>query len=183
VTRPEPRAATATILGLALTLFWIGLLVGVSFLATPAKFLAPSLSLPVALDVGRYTFGLLSKLEWLLTGALLTLLLFQPRSGVAITSGVVLALLVVLEAAWLLPVLDQRVELILAGQQPPASKFHDIFIGIEIVKLLALGVIAFAMGRQLGRQLYLNRHEHAGFDVISGRVPAAARAVPQNHQA
>ena len=37
-------------------LFRAGLSVGVAFLATPARFLAPSLSLPAALDLGRQTF-------------------------------------------------------------------------------------------------------------------------------
>ena len=32
---------------------WAGLLMGVSFVATPVKFLAPSLSLAVALDVDQ----------------------------------------------------------------------------------------------------------------------------------
>jgi hypothetical protein len=43
-------------LSLRLLLLWAGLSAGVAFLATPAKFMAPSLSLPVALDVGRHTF-------------------------------------------------------------------------------------------------------------------------------
>src|SRR5690606_35153067 len=42
------------------TLLWLGLLLGVSFLATPVKFAAPTLTLAVALDVGRVTFGLFS---------------------------------------------------------------------------------------------------------------------------
>ena len=50
---------------------WFGLVVGVSFLATPIKFRAQSLTLPVALDVGRTTFHAMTRLEWLLTLALL----------------------------------------------------------------------------------------------------------------
>ena len=44
---------------LAVTLLawlWAGLVLGVSFVATPVKFLAPSLSLADALAVGRVTF-------------------------------------------------------------------------------------------------------------------------------
>jgi hypothetical protein len=37
----------------ALLLLWAGVLLGVSVLAAPAKFAAPRLTLPVALDVGR----------------------------------------------------------------------------------------------------------------------------------
>src|SRR5690606_30735313 len=48
---------------LLLAVLWTGLLLGVSFLATPVKFLAPSLSLPVALDVGRQTFMVFNWVE------------------------------------------------------------------------------------------------------------------------
>ena len=46
-----------TISALIVATLWLGLLLGVAFLATPAKFLAPGL-LPVALDVGR-TFAVI----------------------------------------------------------------------------------------------------------------------------
>ncbi len=59
----------------ALALLWIGLLIGVSFLATPAKFLAASLTLPVALDVGRHTFAIFNRVEWLLAATFLVLTL------------------------------------------------------------------------------------------------------------
>ena len=51
---------------LLLPALWIGLLVGVCFIATPAKFQAQSLSLPVALDVGRSTFAIWNNVEWIL---------------------------------------------------------------------------------------------------------------------
>ena len=138
------------VLALAIVVLWIGLLAGVSFLATPAKFLAPSLTLPLALDVGRRTFAIFNKMEWLLAvAALLVVLLSRPRSGIAIAGSVIAALLVALEAAWLLPALDQRVGLIIAGQQPPASNLHNIYIGIEVAKLLVLVVISFVIGRRL----------------------------------
>ena len=39
----------------ALIMLWAGVMIGISFLAAPTKFNAPSLSLPV--DVGRQEFG------------------------------------------------------------------------------------------------------------------------------
>jgi hypothetical protein len=95
----------------ALALLWIGLLVGVSFLATPAKFLASSLTLPVALDVGRHTFAIFNKAEWLLAAALLIVVLLRPPHAIAAIGSIVTALIVLLETAWLLPVLDRRVGL------------------------------------------------------------------------
>lgn len=59
---------------------WLGPLLGVSFLATPTKLLAPSLILPVALDVGRHTFSVFNKDEWLLSIVLLLLGWMGPRS-------------------------------------------------------------------------------------------------------
>lgn len=145
--RPEIRASA--VIGFALALFWIGFLVGVSFLATPAKFLAPSLTLQVALDVGRHAFAIFNKLEWVLAVALLVVVLLRPRHGVVVIGGAIAALIVLVEAVWLLPVLDERVGLIIAGQQPPASILHNIYIVTEVVKLLTLGVIGIVMARHL----------------------------------
>jgi hypothetical protein len=46
---------------------------------------------------------------------------------------------------WLLPLLDARVGLIIAGQTPPASSLHSGYVVLEAVKaiaLLATGIIA-----------------------------------------
>jgi hypothetical protein len=47
----------------ALIMLWSGVVIGVSFLAAPAKFSAPTLSLPVALDVGRQELRMLNLAE------------------------------------------------------------------------------------------------------------------------
>ncbi|MGH6868523.1 MAG: hypothetical protein ACREDA_06585 [Methylocella sp.] len=44
-------------LTILLPVLWIGVLIGISFIATPIKFKARSLTLPVALDVGQTTFS------------------------------------------------------------------------------------------------------------------------------
>lgn len=124
----------------ALCLLWAGLLAGVSFLATPIKFRAPSLTMPVALDVGRQTFGAFNKVE-LLAVIIGVFLLFrlrgrQPR---AVTVSLGLAgFIVLLQSVWLLPVLDARVVQILDNKNPPSSPLHWIYIGLEVVKLGAL---------------------------------------------
>lgn len=143
------------IAGFALALFWVGLAVGVSFLATPVKFLAPSLSLPVALDVGRQTFAFFNRAEWVLAATLLAVLLAGPRSRIAIGGAVLVAALVLLEALWMLPALDARVGMIMAGQPVPPSMLHNAYIGAELVKLALLVVVAVALGRQIARQLRL----------------------------
>lgn len=136
---------------LVAAMLWIGLLLGVSFLATPAKFLAPSLSLAVALDVGRQTFGVFNKVEWALAILLLALVLAGPKARLSIAGAVVLAVMVVVETLWLLQVLDQRVGLIIAGQQPPESSLHVVYIVLQIVKLAVLCGLAAAAARRLAR--------------------------------
>lgn len=139
------------VLELVAAMLWIGLLLGVSFLATPAKFLAPSLSLAVALDVGRQTFGVFNKVEWALAILLLALVLAGRGTWLSIAGAVVLAVMVVVETIWLLPVLDQRVGLIIAGQQPPESSLHVVYIVLQIVKLAVLCGLAAAVARRLAR--------------------------------
>lgn len=131
-------------LGPGLILLWAGLTLGVAFLATPAKFLAPTLSLPVALEVGQQTFHLYNRVE---IGLLLGLAGFgaiwtPPRGwwfALALPAIVVLA-----QALWLLPLLDARVAAIIAGATPPASPLHVIYIAAEGLKTLWL--LAFGLG-------------------------------------
>ena len=61
---------------------WLGLLVGVSFIATPVKFAAPTLELGPALDVGRVTFALFSKIEWGVAGILALVVIAAGFQGV-----------------------------------------------------------------------------------------------------
>lgn len=58
----------------AIYLIWAGLIVGVSFIATPVKFQAPNLTMPVALEVGKATFHLFNVIEWsvIITAIILT---------------------------------------------------------------------------------------------------------------
>jgi hypothetical protein len=137
-----------TIALFALVLLWIGTLLGVSFLATPAKFLAPSLTLPVALDVGRQTFAILNKLEWLYSVTAFLLVAYVRRWTAVAGLGVV-AFVVLTQTLWMLPALDARVGIIIAGGLPPPSRLHDLFIFAEIAKLIVLSALAVSIARQL----------------------------------
>ena len=102
-----------------LALVWMGIVIGVSFLATPVKFTADSLTRPVALDVGRATFHALAYLEWVLA-ALLAVLIWRTATHQqsigrrALTAAAVVAVVVVVQSAWLQPELDERVASIIA---------------------------------------------------------------------
>ena len=76
----------------ALIMLWAGVVIGVSFLAAPAKFNAPTLTLPVAMDVGRQEFGTLNLAEILLAVVTLAVAAYArpPRTiwfGLVIAAG------------------------------------------------------------------------------------------------
>jgi hypothetical protein len=135
----DSTARFVDVFGARLMLIWAGLALGVAFLATPAKFLAPSLTLPVALDVGRHTFRLYNRVELIFVAALLVggaWSVARRRWCLALAGPLVI---VASEALWLIPALDARVGAILAGQTHlPRSNLHTLYIGVEAVKALWL---------------------------------------------
>jgi hypothetical protein len=126
-----------------LALVWIGMLLGVSFLATPVKFLAPSLTLAVALDVGRQTFSAFSMLEVVAALVLLTAAVLIRSQRQVVVFVCLISALVALQFFWLLPALDGRVEVILQGEMPGESHLHSVYIAIEAAKLALLTGISW----------------------------------------
>ena len=127
----------------ALIMLWAGVVIGVSFLAAPAKFGAPGLSLPVAMEVGRREFGTLNLAELSLAVVSLALAAYaRPERAVWLGLGLAV-LIVLLQWLWLLPVLDARAQLIINGETPEPAPWHALYVGAEVVKLLALLVIGW----------------------------------------
>lgn len=135
----------------ALLLLWAGVLIGVSFLAAPVKFAAPSLTLPVALDVGRQEFGTLNLVEAGFAVVSLGLaFLVRPARLLWIGLGLAAAI-VALQGLWLQPLLDARVELIMQNQTPPPAPWHALYIGLEVAKLALLLLAGWSGLRSLAR--------------------------------
>jgi hypothetical protein len=131
--------------GAAVATLWLGIVIGVAFVATPVKFTAASLDLPTALEVGRVTFRLLARVEWGLA-ALLVVLAVLGRQRLPWTAFVAIAILG-LEVVWLMPALGERTDAIRAGLAVPPSRLHTVFVLVELVKCGALAHVAFAMTR------------------------------------
>ncbi len=126
-----------------ISLIWLGMILGISFLEAPVKFTAPSVTLPVGLDIGRHVFAVFNKVEivWALA-VLMLFLIMRPGLKPGLFLMVVGTVLAV-QSAWLLPLLDQRAALIIKGEVPPASFHHSFYVILEIVKAAALGVYGF----------------------------------------
>lgn len=129
-----------------LAFVWAGMVLGVSFLATPIKFRAASLTLPVALDVGRATFHAFQKVEWVLAALVTAVVVRSQLNGDGLPTvdwaflGITLAI-VLLQTFWLIPRLDVRVAATIAGEDLERSHLHTMFAGLEAVKALALVIV------------------------------------------
>jgi hypothetical protein len=124
-------------------LVWFGMTAGVSLLATPVRFSAPTITRPVALDVGQVVFAALNKAEFV---ALIILLILVRVSGFAkeLWAGCgALALILIAQSMWLLPELSARTQQIIAGMEPPPSFVHGAYSILELSKLLLLLYLGF----------------------------------------
>ena len=127
---------------------WAGLLIGVSFIATPAMFRAQSLTLPIALDVGRTTFARWNAIEWLLLGMMALAMVFTRPGIFAVAAAGVLDILFLIQSMILLPALNNRVATIIAGKKPPPASDRLLYITIDVLKLCILAAVVW---KQAGR--------------------------------
>lgn len=117
---------------------WAGTIVGVSLISTPVKFQAPTLTMPVALEIGRYTFRLFANLELgFLVVILVAAAVVRPRRLTLFAIGAV-AIQFMLQRFWLLPELDRGVSRILAGGPIVFSALHWLYAAFDVCKPVLL---------------------------------------------
>lgn len=127
-----------------LSILYAGILLGVSFLATPIKFSSTILSLQAALDVGKVTFHALIILEWILSCSCVISFLFNPFHKLNYILIFIIIVILIIQTFWLLPILDSRIILIQQDQIPGKAYYHLIYIAADTIKLLALLLIGFS---------------------------------------
>ncbi|HEX5786832.1 MAG TPA: hypothetical protein VFY03_01535 [Woeseiaceae bacterium] len=122
---------------------WFGMTAGISLLATPLRFTAPTVTRAVGLDIGRVVFTALNRAELV---ALIILLIVVRASGRSRNWWGIcgaLALVVIMQSAWLLPELAARADIVVAGGEPPPSPLHGIYSTLELAKLALLAGAGF----------------------------------------
>lgn len=124
---------------LVVLLLWAGLLLGVSFLATPIKFAAPHLTMAVALEVGVATFSLFNTVEWLMLCLAALIAVAGVRQQFSYLIVGLLGALMAIETFWLLPILHARAELVIAGGAANPGLHHWFYIAADVAKLAVLG--------------------------------------------
>jgi hypothetical protein len=131
---------TAT--AVALIFVWLGMVLAISFIETPLKFRAPGMTIPLGLGIGRLVFTALNVVEIVLAVAIAILLLDDDTGSAQLWLLVVVIGCLVAQVAGVRPVLNRRTNRFLAGETPPGSKVHLVYIALEVVKialLIALG--------------------------------------------
>lgn len=129
---------------LVATLLWIGFVSAISFMEAWLKFQAPNVTLTIGLGIGRLVFGMLNKVEWVLAlVALVSILLGKKPRLAGSDSWLLIAILILAtQTIWLLPALDTRAELLIAGKKVPASNLHFYYVGLEVIKVIFLSLFA-----------------------------------------
>lgn len=130
----------------AISFFWLGLMLAVSFLETPLKFQVPGMTLPIALELGKIMFGVSTNIQLGLMILIFLNIIFNAKqlSKVMLVSSILLALILGLEKFWMLPILDARADILASGKGLPPTPLHDYFIYAEVAKLVLvvfLGII------------------------------------------
>lgn len=129
--------------------------IGVTMIATPARFTAGTITRPIALDVGREVFAALNNAE---LATLVILLIVIRASGAAArlwSVAAALALIVIAQSAWLGPELADRTQMIIDGIEPARSYAHALYSMLEILKITLLLFLGFT---SLGTSTGTTRH-------------------------
>ena len=137
-------------------LLWFGVFVTVSFIETPMKFQVPGMTLPIALELGKIMFGISTNIQLVLLGFVLVFLLIGKEKcnwyKVLIYGGILVVVL--LQKWWMLPVLDERADLLAVGKSVPPSELHNYFIYSEVLKVFFLiNMICFQLKRTVKEDL------------------------------
>ena len=101
------------------------------------------MSLPAPLEVGRVTFALFSKIEWLAAAPLAVSLILGGHKRFRVVLTAALLAILAVQAFWLLPALDMRVEAVIAGRPQPATWHHLLYAAGECVQAILLFLVSF----------------------------------------
>ncbi len=117
-----------------------GMFMTISFLETPMKFQVRGITLPTALGLGKLMFGLSTRIQDLFIFLILAFMMTSRKNYTRYDFLIIFFFLILhsLEEFWMLPVLNNRVDLLSAGQSIPPTLVHDYFIYTETAKAILI---------------------------------------------
>jgi hypothetical protein len=124
---------------------WCGMVLAIAFLEAPLKFKAPGITRELGLGIGKIVFSALNNAELALAVILAVAIFAVASHKTARFVFGVIALILLIQTFWLIPVLMNRADVIISGSTPPDSSIHIFYIVFEAAKatlLLALTVLS-----------------------------------------
>ena len=138
---------TAIVLQRILPPLWCGMVFAIAMEA-PLKFQAPGITRELGLGIGKLVFTALNRVECVIAVTLaIALFAFASRKTARIVFGTITVVLLA-QTFWLMPLLIERIDLITAGQIPPDSPIHFVYIVLEITKIALLLFLSVLLNRQ-----------------------------------
>jgi hypothetical protein len=113
----------ASAVAVAAVFVWLGNVLAISFIETPLKFRAPGVTLLIGLGIGRLVFRALNACELALA---------------AVVAAAVAVVTLLAQVLAVRPRLTRRSDTVLEGGEGPRSRAHWAYVGLEIVKVIAL---------------------------------------------
>lgn len=129
---PAPPVAVAAIF------VWLGMVIAISFIEAPLKFRAPGVTLQIGLGIGRLVFRALNSVELVLAAAVAGVFVADPPRVWAVVAAAIAIVALLAQMLLVRPQLTKRSDAVLAGDGGPRSRAHHVYIGFELVKVVAL---------------------------------------------
>jgi hypothetical protein len=130
--------SAASAVSAAAAFVWLGMVLAISFVETPLKFRAPGVTLRTGLGIGRLVFRALNICELVLAAVMVVAFMLRPpTAALGIAAGVAVVALLV-QVLVVRPSLSRRSDAALAGSDGPRSHAHWAYVGLEVVKVIAL---------------------------------------------
>jgi surface polysaccharide O-acyltransferase-like enzyme len=126
---------------------WIGFVCAISFMEAWLKFQAPGVTIAIGLGIGQLVFAALNKVEWVFTFVSLLSLLWYRGRGINLRVSLLLlpVCILIIQTLWLLPQLDIRAQVLIAGKVVAPSSLHLYFIGAEVIKVVSLSLYGITL--------------------------------------
>ena len=137
--------SAASAVAVAAIFLWLGMVVAISFIEAPLKFRAPGVTLQIGLGIGRLVFRALNGCELLLAGLVaVAFVVDAPAVGTTVAATVAMVMLLA-QVLLVRPRVTRRSDAVLAGGEGPRSRAHWVYIGLDLVKVVALVIAGVAL--------------------------------------
>jgi hypothetical protein len=124
---------------------WLGMVLAISFIETPLKFRSPGVTLQIGLGIGRLVFRALNACELALAAVVAACFVIDAPTTVIVVAASVAVLTLLAQVLVVRPRLTRRSDAVLAGGEGPRSRAHWAYVGLEIVKMVALLIAGISL--------------------------------------